>query len=357
MKSIQIYGAGISGLVAAINLAREGYDVTVFEKEDRIGGSKKCTPSVHMTPLHFQKMRDYIGIDVEPCFSELQLFKAYIYNKIVLFNPSKLYVTERGPNKSSLDYYLYQKALKEGVNFEFSHPLKREMIPNIPDGSIIATGGYSLLCSDLKVYHVPIIHYDSHMRINNDKNYCIAYFDSYLVGYGYVAAKDGLISAQVGFTLKQPYKKLIDVFKKQLNETEDLEFNKWSLVYDTFPGKTYLLKKIHGKTFILAGMISGFLDPFFGFGVNSAMISGKIAATTVISRKKGTMEFKRFTDKLNRMFLLSRVYDFLPFKNIIIPMFFNNEKRGLPIITGNLQNLPGFVDENCFEIQSTQDRY
>ena len=356
MKPIHIYGAGISGLVAAINLAREGYDVTVFEKEDRIGGSKKCTPSVHMTPFHFQKMREYIGIDVEPCFSSLRLFKAYIYNKIVFFNPNKLYVTERGPNRSSLDYYLYQRALEEGVNFEFSHPLTADMISKIPERSIIATGGYSLLCKDLKVYHVPIVHYDSYMKINDNKDYCIAYFDSYLIGYGYIAAKNGLLSAQVGFTLKQPYKKLIEVFKKQLKETEGLEFKKWSLVHDTFPGKTYLLKKIHGKTFILSGMISGFLDPFFGFGVNSAMISGKIAAMTVISKKDGFREFKKFTDKLNRMFLLSRVYDFLPFRNIIIPMFFNKDNKSLPVITGNLQNIPGFVEENCFEIQDIQDR-
>lgn len=39
VKDLQIYGAGLSGLVSAINLVRGGYDVTVYEKEKKIGGT------------------------------------------------------------------------------------------------------------------------------------------------------------------------------------------------------------------------------------------------------------------------------------------------------------------------------
>ncbi|MCX6671284.1 MAG: NAD(P)-binding protein [Euryarchaeota archaeon] len=51
-KDIQVYGAGLSGLVSAINLARGGYHVTVYEKEEKIGGDLHCHPSIHMTPMH-----------------------------------------------------------------------------------------------------------------------------------------------------------------------------------------------------------------------------------------------------------------------------------------------------------------
>jgi hypothetical protein len=139
-KIIHIYGAGLSGLTAAINLARKGYDVTVYEKEERVGGLGKINPSVHMTPLHFEKMKEYIGIDVKPCFSKLNIFTAHIYSKIVHFNPEYLYVTERGPQKTSLDYYLYTIARREGINFEFSNPLTHDMLNSIPDNSIIAAG-------------------------------------------------------------------------------------------------------------------------------------------------------------------------------------------------------------------------
>ena len=117
-----------------------------------------------MTPIHFQKMKEYIGIDVEPCFSRLDKFKAYIYSKIVNFNPSNIYVTERGPNSTSLDYFLYKIAIKEGVEFEFSHILNTETINSIPSGSIIATGSYSCLLKDLKLGYTPFVHFDSYMK-------------------------------------------------------------------------------------------------------------------------------------------------------------------------------------------------
>lgn len=357
MKPIQIYGAGISGLTAAINLSKNGYDVTVIEKEKRIGGSSKCTPSIHMTPMHFEKMKEYIGIDIEPCFTEIDMFKAYIYKKIVMFNPKKLYVTERGPNKTSLDYYLYQKAEEQGVHFEFSHPILKENIPTIPDGSIIATGGYSCLCKDLHIYHVPYLHYDGLLKSDHKRNFCLAYFDTYLAGYGYIAGKDGLLSAQVGFMLHQPHETYLQRFIKQLKETEQIELKSWSMVHDNYPGRTTLFKKINKKTYILTGVLSGFIDPLFGFGVNSAMIAGKIAASTVMSKKKGIQEFNYFTDRLNKKYLMSRIYDFLPFRDIVIPRFFSNSEIGLLYIKNTLRAIPGFVHDDCFEIESITDKH
>jgi hypothetical protein len=307
-----------------------------------------------MTPVHFQKMKEYIGIDVEPCFSELKKFDAYIYSKIVHFSPKYLYVTERGPHKTSLDYYLFKTALEEGVNFEFSHPLTSDMIPSIPDGSIIATGSYSCLFKHLKLHHVPFIHFDSKLKTQDKNNFCIAYFNSYLSGYGYayVAAKDGFASVEVDFLLTQPYEKLLLKFKKQLKETENLEFSHWSLVVDNIPQKIHLFKKLHGKTFVLAGAIGGFHDPFFGFGVNSALISGKIAAMAIVSKRRGLQEFKRFTTDLDRMFLLSKIYNHFPLKNIVIPLLFKSSKSIIPFVGGNLQSIPGFTHEDCFKILS-----
>jgi phytoene dehydrogenase-like protein len=37
-KSVAIFGAGITGLVAARELIRSGYAVTVYEAEDHVGG-------------------------------------------------------------------------------------------------------------------------------------------------------------------------------------------------------------------------------------------------------------------------------------------------------------------------------
>ena len=37
-KSIAIIGAGLAGLSCAYDLAKEGYSVTIFERDDQIGG-------------------------------------------------------------------------------------------------------------------------------------------------------------------------------------------------------------------------------------------------------------------------------------------------------------------------------
>jgi flavin-dependent dehydrogenase len=347
-KNITIYGAGLSGLTAAINLARKGHDVTLHEKEKRIGGPTSCTPAIHMTPVQFQKMKQYIGIDVEPCFSELEFFKAHVYSKSVTFDPHNLFVTERGPNKTSLDSFLYSIALEEGVQFEFSSPFIPKILDSLPNYSIIATGAYSTLWKYLKLPCIPFLHYDAQKKIQKKQNFCHAYFNNYLVTYAYLAAKGGLVSISVPFLLHNPYKKNILKFQKRLKE-DNFEFDNWALVWDNFPEKIHLFKKVHDKIVILAGAISGFIDPFFGFGVNSSLISGKIAATSVISKKKGMAEFKRFSKHLNGMFLLSRIYDFIPFKDIIIPRFFYCNK-GFPIIKENMKSIPGFTHEGCFKI-------
>jgi flavin-dependent dehydrogenase len=306
-----------------------------------------------MTPLHFQAMKEYIGIDVEPCFSELKQFKAYIYSKIVHFNPHHLYVTERGSTTTSLDYFLYKTAVNEGVTFEFSHPLTPETIRSIPQRSIIAIGSYSNLFEHLNLRHSLFIHCDNHMNIPRKDNFCIAYFDTHLAGYGYgyIAAKEGVASVELDFQRTQPYEKYLRMFQQQIKENEHLEFGPWSFVRpDTIPHEINLLKKVHGKTVILAGAISGFHDPFFGFGVNSALISGKIAAMTISSERKGVQEFNRFTRNLHRMFLLSSIYHHLPLKNLIIPRFFQSKKSIMPIIKRNFGSIPGFTHEDCFEI-------
>lgn len=309
-----------------------------------------------MTPLHLQQITEFTGIDITPCISPLDTFTAYIYSKKVYFHTHHLYVTERGPQKTSLDYYLYQKALNEGVTFEFSQPLTPETLHTIPHNSIIATGTYSGLCKYLKLRHTPFVHFNSHLPTHNNNNFCIAYFDTYIAGYGYgyLAGNNNITSVEVDFPYTAPHEKLLHRFSIHLKKTENLTFTTWSMVADNIPEKPYLLKTIQGKTCILAGAISGFHDPFFGFGVNSALVSGKIAALMIDSKKKCIQEYNRFTTKLARMFLLSKIYHAIPLKNIIIPRFFTPTTTHIPLIGSNLQSIPGFTHEDCFKIAKIQ---
>ena len=51
-KKVHIVGAGLSGMVAAINLAREGHQVIILEGASKIGGIHPHHPSIHGTPMH-----------------------------------------------------------------------------------------------------------------------------------------------------------------------------------------------------------------------------------------------------------------------------------------------------------------
>jgi len=348
MRDVSIYGAGLSGLTAAINLARQGYTVTVHEKEEQIGGSLHCQPSVHMTPIDLHKMHQYIGIDVEPCFTELEEFKGHIYSKIVTFNTKHLYVVERGSRSSSIENYLYRLAIEHGVIFKFSSPLTAESLDIMPENSIIATGGYSNAFTLLKLRHVAYKHYDAHQKTNG-KQICLAFFDAYTKGYGYVSSKNNILSVQVGFTMDSSESNL-EKFKNHLKKTENIEFNKWNKVIDNFARTTCLFTRLHKKTFILAGALSGFIDPIFGFGVNGAMVSGKIASKAFTSKKDAISDFKRFTHTLNKMYILDRFYYYLPFKKFIIPKIFEIYNTSLPVVGPNMKSIPGFVHDDCFQI-------
>ena len=52
--------------------------------------------------------------------------------------------------------------------------------------------------------------------------------------------------------------------------------------------------RLHHKGLILAGTISGFMDPFAWFGILGSLLSGKIAALAVYDPQTAQREFDRF---------------------------------------------------------------
>lgn len=57
IKRVLVIGAGAAGLAAAVELAREGHDVVVYEKSSEIGGVWNYTPDADSDPLSIDPQR------------------------------------------------------------------------------------------------------------------------------------------------------------------------------------------------------------------------------------------------------------------------------------------------------------
>ena len=110
MAKITVVGAGLSGLVAATNLAREGFEVLVVEAGKGIGGAHTYHPSVHGTPILPHRVSSYINIDISPYFNPAGDCRLHVDNRSYHIRPVNYHVVERGARRTSLDYGLYQEA-------------------------------------------------------------------------------------------------------------------------------------------------------------------------------------------------------------------------------------------------------
>jgi flavin-dependent dehydrogenase len=112
---VNILGAGPSRLCAAINLAKAGYDVEVFEKRHRVGQRFNGD---------LQGLENWSGtIDVEEGLGEIGIrtnFDLDAFHELTLTNMTKgvhfslhrpaFYLVKRGPLPGTLDYGLASQA-------------------------------------------------------------------------------------------------------------------------------------------------------------------------------------------------------------------------------------------------------
>ncbi len=299
-SEIVIYGAGMSGLVAAIDLARHGYQVTIHDREDGFGGDKTYNPSTHTTSIDVDRTSEYIGIDLSPVFHPLLRCPFYFHE--AAFHPPlevlDMYTVERGNRPTSLDSLLYAEARKLGVEFRFSSPLRKEDLGKLPENTIIACGLTPSVYEMLEIPYLRWYGWISRGEIGFS-NLSWIWIDEVVTEYGYLSSCNNYYFDLL-FSKNHIDEKALRKYVEFMARNEGVEHEDWRYVSGAVPLAVPDNPRLFHRGFILCGTISGAMDPFFWFGILGALVTGKVAAMAVYDRSRAVEEFSRFTRGFRR---------------------------------------------------------
>jgi hypothetical protein len=316
LAEINVVGAGLSGLVAAINCARSGHDVTVLERYERVGGEPVAHPGVDGTIMQPEILGRFIGVELKaPQVTPMEEIEFFMYGKKFEFDPVRYsgHLVERGARSTSIENYLYEIALKEGVKFEFGWELRSKAdLSQLPPNSIIASGlneeVFKLFAIPYRKYNclIAVKRYDGPTRV-------LAWFDRYTNDYCYCGNTNGLALA-LYFKHEGPVEE--GGFEKwrtgHLLERTGIEFNNFRS-HDCAVGNiAFNNQNLFYDNKILAGTLAGVNDALFSFGVVSSLITGRIAALAVDDRAKARELFDDLVSMLKYALFLKKLSDATP---------------------------------------------
>ena len=296
-NKVHILGAGLSGMVAAINLARAGREVLVLEGSKKIGGMGGLHPSVHTTPMDPGWMSHQVGIDLTSAFHPIKTFLWAIDDKAYRLNPASMHAVERGARKGSIDTLLYNQALEVGVEFAFGQHMKD--LRQLPKGSIVATG---LLPEMYDYFEIPFEiprGFATTSRTDWDA-WCAGTMSSYTDDYFYANCVNNLMYGLL-FGRNKVTVEGLEACKKDVQRRFGLDLNKWEYFTVRVPTGSARNPRLFQDGYILTGTLSGSMDPSSLFGIHGAILSGKVAATAVEDPDRAAKEFKR----MNRFYKLA----------------------------------------------------
>jgi flavin-dependent dehydrogenase len=276
MDYVKILGAGPAGLSAAINLARNGYDVDVFEKNHDVGNKLKSNlqglenwSEEQDVVEEFKKMNIQTNFDCEP-FHNLRITNSKKNWDFSCQKPA-FYIIKRGLDDDSLDQGLKKQALDNGVNIRFGETAPHE------DMDIIATGAEPK-------YKFAV---GKGISFETDKpNIAVGLVNNYhaFKGYSYLLVSNGF--GCIATILFEGFEDLNKYFKRTINEFS-LKFDLNEKNHVKFSGFGSFSNQIKRKeNQMIIGEKAGFQDLLWGFGIRNAVKSGFIASKIIIEGKE-----------------------------------------------------------------------
>ncbi|MEK7595549.1 MAG: NAD(P)/FAD-dependent oxidoreductase [Patescibacteria group bacterium] len=299
MNPIKILGSGPSALSAAINLAKEKFEVHVYEQHEEIGkrfhgdiqGLENWSRREDVLDT-LAKMNISINFDCQPS-SKIIVSNGSNTKEDITFKRPIYYLVKRGSVDGSFDQGLKDQASSLGVNIHFNSTIPKE------EADIIATGPISqeLFAADEGLIFKTDME-DMVVAIINDKAAPKGY--AYLIvtkGYGCLCTcifedfphlKDYLERA------KEMFAKIVDL--RIIEKIRDVGG------VGCFSTKNIFKE---GKA-LFVGEASGLQDMLWGFGIRNALTSGFLAARSIIEKSDYEKEAKSFFIPRLRASLVNR---------------------------------------------------
>ena len=272
MSTIKIQGAGISGLTAAINLAKEGYSVEVYEKLSDVGKKHK---------LNFEGLENWTS-DAMSLLREINLdtdFKKRAINEVNWFSPDFnavrmrakkpfFYLVERG-GKESIEYSLKEQALLQGVKFKFKSAGRAH---------IVSFGARKPKAMGLSTIYENVDYKDCVIGILSDKMSPKGYF--------YIIVWDNRATVCTTSTDIDKFGTLNVLHKKNLKCKICSDLLQDSKIKSSFSGfaNFNIPKTAISRGKIYTSEAAGFQDYLLGFGMKYAFLSGYYAAKSIIEK-------------------------------------------------------------------------
>ena len=265
---VTILGAGPAGSTSAYYLAKGGISVELIDRVE-FPRDKPCAGGL-FNPLLFDNEFPHIKN-----FPGKDLFKAHFSCGKYSFNFESKVPLMRTSLRSDFDQFLLNKAVEAGANFSIRKN------PS-PSGKCIidATGAKNI--QDYPQAGICLVN-DFPVTEEIDTVY-IHYGYQGIKGYFWLYPKQGYANIGVGAYLPQKgirslYNSFIDLLeKKAIVSIDERSCNAKIIPFST-------AKSQYSENILKIGDAAGFVRPGTGEGIFFAMLSGKIAARTIIENK------------------------------------------------------------------------
>ena len=273
MKKIKILGAGPSGLSSAINLAKKGYNVEIYEKNKDVGlrfrgdlqGLENWSEKINVKEF-LKKINIDVNFDFDPFF-DLDVSDG-VNNWHFSSKKPAFYLIKRGNVRGSLDNGLKEQAINLGVKIYFGKTIPES------EADIVATGPNlkEIFAVDKGIAFTTDLD-DMAVALVNDSFAYKGY--SYLLvtkGYACMCSYLGNDFQKVNTCFDETKKKFKELLTFKINNPKDVGG----------VGSFSLKNKFIISNSKVVGEAAGLQDLLWGFGIKSAMYSGYLASKAII---------------------------------------------------------------------------